>query len=215
MVAALARVALSLAQAVPQARDTVVVRLDGSALADTAAVAIIVSAAVLLFLGGALVVTLREVRRAAGSLEWATRRLGEQAEPVMHRMRSISENLDYIATSVRVDIQRLNDAVARFTGRLGDAAGAVEEHVEDLNALLEVMHGEAQELFLDTASAVRGMREGVRALGRRSRGGEDGSGHRELRRPARAAQPDRESDPEPAEPEPTPSPGEAADDPQG
>jgi hypothetical protein len=52
----------------------------------------------------------------------------------------------------------------------------MEERIEEFNALIEVVQGEAEDIFLDTASTVRGVREGARSItsGRRRR--DPGSG---------------------------------------
>lgn len=38
----------------------------------------------------------------------------------------------------------------------------MEDRIEEFNALMEVVQGEAEEIFIDTASTMRGVREGVR-----------------------------------------------------
>jgi hypothetical protein len=40
----------------------------------------------------------------------------------------------------------------------------MEERIEEFNALMEVVQGEAEDIFLGTASTVRGVREGARAI---------------------------------------------------
>jgi hypothetical protein len=51
----------------------------------------------------------------------------------------------------------------------------MEERIEEFNALMEVVQSEAEDIFIDTAATVRGVREGVRestrAIGRPRRGG--------------------------------------------
>lgn len=163
-----------IAQGVP-AGDTVVVRMSGSPLADAAAVAIIVIALFMVVLLAAGIPAFLAVRRLSETLARAAHDLSERAEPVLERLRTISESVDYIARSLRSDVRRLNATVARFTDRLSSAADRMEERVEDLNALLDVMQGEAEDLLLDTASTVRGVREGVRALGRRAPAARDGA----------------------------------------
>jgi hypothetical protein len=50
----------------------------------------------------------------------------------------------------------------------------MEERIEEFNALMEVVQTEAEDLFLDTASTVRGVRAGARSIGsaRTDRSGE-------------------------------------------
>ena len=63
--------------------------------------------------------------------------------PLMKHASTIADNLDYITTSVRVDVQRVNQTIAAANQRLQ----------------------EAEETFISTASVVRGMRTGVAAFG--------------------------------------------------
>jgi hypothetical protein len=56
--------------------------------------------------------------------------------------------------------------VKALTGRLHQASARMEERIEEFNALMEVVQSEAEEVFLDTAATVRGVREGARAMGR-------------------------------------------------
>jgi len=41
----------------------------------------------------------------------------------------------------------------------------MEERIEEFNALMEVVQTEAEDLFLDTASTMRGVRAGARSIG--------------------------------------------------
>ncbi len=46
----------------------------------------------------------------------------------------------------------------------------MEERIDEFNALMEVVQGEAESTFLDTASAVRGVKAGARRLTGESEG---------------------------------------------
>jgi methyl-accepting chemotaxis protein len=117
---------------------------------------------ILFLLAVILVLQMRRLSRTLGSV---AKNLERNAEPVLDRARSVAENVDFIAASVRTDIQKLNESVGRITDRLNHASDRVEERVEDFNALIEVVQGEAEDIFLDTASTVRGVRAGARVLG--------------------------------------------------
>lgn len=84
--------------------------------------------------------------------------------PVSDRARSISDNVEYISQAVRTDVQGLHDSVQALTGRLNQASERMEERIEDFNALMEVVQGEAESIFLDAASTARGVREGARTI---------------------------------------------------
>jgi len=40
----------------------------------------------------------------------------------------------------------------------------MEDRIEEFNALMETVQGEAEEIFLDTAATVHGLREGARSI---------------------------------------------------
>ena len=84
--------------------------------------------------------------------------------PVSDRARSISDNVEFITQTVRSDVESLNASVRGLSERLQLASDRMEERIEDFNALMTVVQGEAEEIFLDTASTVRGVREGARAI---------------------------------------------------
>ena len=85
--------------------------------------------------------------------------------PLMKHASTVADNLDYITTSVRVDIQRINQTIAAANQRLQDAVDLTEERLHEFHALLRVVQQEAEETFVSTASVVRGMRTGVAAFG--------------------------------------------------
>ena len=147
------------------AADTVfmVVSRDGLATAEAVSSIVVAAGLVILFLLAVILVL--QMRRLSRTLGSVAKNLERNADPVLDRARSVAENVDFIAASVRTDIQKLNESVGRITDRLNHASDRVEERVEDFNALIEVVQGEAEDIFLDTASTVRGVRAGARVLG--------------------------------------------------
>jgi len=92
------------------------------------------------------------------------REMNRQVGPLLERGKVVAANLEYISAQVRTDVERLNGSVKALSDRLHHAAERMEERVEDFNALMEVVQGEAEGMFLDTASTVRGVRVGARSL---------------------------------------------------
>ncbi|HZF69114.1 MAG TPA: hypothetical protein VEZ47_13820 [Gemmatirosa sp.] len=84
--------------------------------------------------------------------------------PIAHHASRIAENVDYVSSAVRSDVQRVSEMVADAEARLRHAIGRAEQRARELEALLDVAQGEAEETFVSTASAVRGVRAGVAAL---------------------------------------------------
>ncbi|MCK5650363.1 MAG: hypothetical protein KAJ42_03255 [Gemmatimonadetes bacterium] len=158
------------------APDTVflVVPRDGLATAEAVSAIVVAAGLVILFLLAVILVL--QMRRLSKTLGSVARNLERSADPVLDRARSVAENVDFIAASVRTDIQKLNESVGRITDRLNHASDRVEERVEDFNALIEVVQSEAEDIFLDTASTVRGVRAGARVLGNGEESSDVGEG---------------------------------------
>jgi methyl-accepting chemotaxis protein len=145
------------------ARDTL------SIVSDVAGIVIAAVLVVLAILAGLL---LLRVNRLLGELQLTVR---QNLGPVSDRARSISENLGFVTQALRSDVEQLHGSVEAIAGRLHLASERMEERIEEFNALMEVVQGEAEEMFLDTASTVRGVREGARSIaagGRARSGGE-------------------------------------------
>src|SRR4051795_483404 len=81
--------------------------------------------------------------------------------PLMRHASAIADNVDYISTAIRVDIQQVSQTVAAVNQRLQQAASATEDRIRQLNALLEVVQEEAESAFVTTASTIRGVRTGI------------------------------------------------------
>jgi uncharacterized protein YoxC len=81
--------------------------------------------------------------------------------PLMRHASAIADNVDYISTAIRVDIQQVSQTVAAVNKRLQQATAATEDRINQLNALLEVVQEEAESAFVTTASTIRGVRTGI------------------------------------------------------
>lgn len=81
--------------------------------------------------------------------------------PLMRHASSIADNVDYVSTAIRVDIQQVSQTVAAVNQRLQQAVTAAEARINQLNALLEVVQEEAESAFVSTASTIRGVKTGI------------------------------------------------------
>jgi hypothetical protein len=129
-----------------------------AAASDIATVVIAVAIVVVAVLGSFL---LLRANRILSELRLGVR---QNLGPVSDRARSISDNVEFITQALRTDVERLNESVKALTDRLHLASQRMEERIEEFNALMEVVQGEAEDIFLDTASTVRGVREGARSI---------------------------------------------------
>src|SRR5436190_4066726 len=85
--------------------------------------------------------------------------------PIAKHGHNIADNLDYITTSIRSDVQQVNATIANANRRLQQAAELTEHRLNEFNALLQVVQQEAEQAFVSTAAAVRGVRTGAATLG--------------------------------------------------
>jgi len=134
---------------------------SASLLATAAQLALVVGAVALVVLTAAVVPFVLEMKRMSEELRATVRR---GAGPVAERGRAISENVEFITDALRSDIRYLNTSLRAVGDRLQQASDHMEERLDEFNALLELMQDEAEDLFIDTASTVRGVRAGTRVM---------------------------------------------------
>jgi uncharacterized protein YoxC len=84
--------------------------------------------------------------------------------PLMRHASAIADNIDYITTSIRVDVQQVSQTVAAVNQRLQQAVQSAEIRITELNALLDVVQEEAESAFVATASTIRGVKTGIQAF---------------------------------------------------
>lgn len=173
-----------------QAGDTVVMLDASTELATATEWGLLVLIALASLNAVVLLVFVGRVSGLARRITGIARQVESRTGPVLERAAGIAANLDGITRSVRGDVEHLTGSVRALSDRLTQASEHMETRIDEFNALLEVVQSEAEEMFLDTASAVHGMRAGARALERGS-----GTGHA-----AETEEPDQPSRPVEAEP---------------
>lgn len=144
-------------QAVPDTLVTVPLR-DGLSMAADAAM--LAMAAALVVLAALLLTMMRDMHK---SMHRAQKAFEKNLGPVSERTVAIADNVEFITSALRTDVARLNASVKALTDRLHQASDRMEERIEEFNALMEVVQTEAEEIFIDTAATVRGVKEGARA----------------------------------------------------
>lgn len=128
-----------------------------SSLSVAAQIALVLLGALAVVGVVAILVLLVQLRRLGNELR-------NRAAPLLDRSSVVASNLEYITAQVRTDVERLNDSVEGLTRRLNQASDHMEDRIEEFNALMEVVQGEAEGVFLETAATVRGIRAGAREL---------------------------------------------------
>jgi uncharacterized protein YoxC len=125
----------------------------------------------LLVLTVALVPAAWNFRKSYAKISDLLDRVYGDVNPLMRHASAIADNVNYITTSVRTDVQQVNATIAAANQRLQQAVALTEQRLNEFNALLEVVQHEAESMFVATASTVRGVRTGAAALHHEDDGG--------------------------------------------
>ena len=153
-----------------QAVDTVFVQAPRDALSLAADWALVVVAVAIVVTA---IATLLVVGRTARSLRKVARSAERKADPLLDRSRSVAANVEFITATIRTDVEGLHQSVRGLADRLKQSSSQMETRIEEFNALMDVVQGEAEDVFLDTAATARGVRAGARRLIRPGRTGQE------------------------------------------
>ena len=118
----------------------------------------------LLVLTVALVPAAWNFRKSYAKISDLLDRVYGDINPLMRHASAIADNVNYISTSVRTDVQQVNATIAAANLRLQQAVALTEQRLGEFNALMAVVQEEAEGMFIATASTVRGVRTGAAAL---------------------------------------------------
>jgi uncharacterized protein YoxC len=159
---------LSLAQALPDTLVTVSAPAHGFArfVATIQSIASLVIALALIAIAVPLIPAAWNSRKVYARVNDLIERFRSDVDPIVKHAVAVADNLDYISTSVRVDVQQLNQTIAATNRRLNHAAALAEQRMNEFNALLQVVQEEAESLFINTASTLRGVQVGADAFQR-------------------------------------------------
>jgi uncharacterized protein YoxC len=114
-----------------------------------------------IILTGALVPAAWNFRKSYKKISDMLDKIYGDVNPLMRHASAIADNVDYITTSIRVDVQQVSQTVAAVNQRLQEAVASAEDRMNALNALLDVVQEEAESAFLTTASTIRGVQTGI------------------------------------------------------
>ena len=115
----------------------------------------------LLVLAVALVPAAWNFRKSYAKVSDMLDRIYGDINPLMRHASTIADNVNYISTSVRVDIQQVSQTISMANQKLVASVEAAEDRIKELNALLAVVQEEAEGAFVSTASTLRGVRTGI------------------------------------------------------
>ena len=153
-----------LLQAVATLPDTIItkqVEVDPGLFSKITTYASGLASIALLVLAVALVPAAWNFRKSYAKISDMMDRIYGDINPIKRHASTIADNVNYITTAVRVDVQKLSQAVAAANQKLMSSVELAEDRIKDLNALLAVVQEEAESAFISTASTVRGVRTGI------------------------------------------------------
>jgi methyl-accepting chemotaxis protein len=106
------------------------------------------------------------------------KRIRGDFDPAIRNLTAASEQAKAITGTLRRNVDELSGTVSQTNDKVRRATEAAETRLAELNALIGVVQREAEDLFVRTASAVRGVQVGAGALRGivRRRGDEDYDG---------------------------------------
>jgi uncharacterized protein YoxC len=152
---------LQAAQTLPDTIYTKQVVAEPGWFEKVTSIASVVMTLTVIVLSGALIPAAWNFRKSYKKVSDMLDKIYGDVNPLMRHASAIADNVDYISTSIRVDIQQVSQTVAAVNQRLQQAAAATEDRINQLNALLEVVQEEAESAFVTTASTIRGVRTGI------------------------------------------------------
>ena len=167
MSASIAEISGWLLLQVPAAQDTILMRQVGaepSLLEQVTSIASTILTISFLVLTVALVPAAWNFRKSYARINELLERVYGDINPIMRHASSIADNVNYVTTSIRVDVQQINQTIASANARLTQAIAMTEDRLREVNALLAVVQEEAEDMFVSTASAVRGAQAGAAIL---------------------------------------------------
>lgn len=105
---------------------------------------------------------LRRFSRLTARLDRLLERTEREMGPVLDHLRRSADDLDYITSAVRADVETVGDTVDRASRTTRELLALAEERAVEINGFLEVVQEEAEESFFAGASVLRALRGGGR-----------------------------------------------------
>jgi hypothetical protein len=85
-------------------------------------------------------------------------------DPAVRNAIAVSDTAKGMAATAQGNVQEISRTVSAANEKVARVVDSAEQRAADVNALLDVAQQEAEEWFVRTASALRGVRAGARAL---------------------------------------------------
>jgi hypothetical protein len=93
-----------------------------------------------------------------------------EAQPVLKEAAALLDDMRAIATTARADAATIHQAIVETDEGIRSIRQRVESRLARIDAVVEVVQHEVEDVFVSTAAAARGVRAGARALVDRQNG---------------------------------------------
>jgi uncharacterized protein YoxC len=163
----IAQMGALLLQSVTAAAETTVARSAPAGPAWYTTLNQIIGAAsvvVFLVLMVILIPAVVKFRRTAAKFESVLDHIERNIDPVTKHASNIADNIDYITTSIRADVQDLRKTLVVANEGIREVIESSERRLHELGAVLRVVQEEAEHAFVSTASTIAGVRAGAASL---------------------------------------------------
>ncbi|MGZ8413603.1 MAG: hypothetical protein ACXW05_12785 [Gemmatirosa sp.] len=165
---ALTRAGVWLIAQVPAVGDTLIMKqapIDPGWFERTAQILDAVLTIAFIALAAAVIPAAWNFRQSYKKISELLDRVYADVNPIAHHASRIAENVDFVSTAIRADVQRASALVTDAERRLQRAVARAEVRAKELEALIEVAQEEAEDTFVTAASTVRGVRASMVSLG--------------------------------------------------
>ena len=130
-----------------------------------------------------LVWVLLTVRKAVMRMEHSLKVIVDGAKPILVHATAVAQDTRKTVARLSEDVERVTDAAATVSEQLLDAAETTARRIDEVNAVLDVVQDELENVAISSVAAMKGVRVGATemasALGNRN-------GRRKVSRSARA-----------------------------
>ncbi|MEO7086780.1 MAG: hypothetical protein ABI442_14180 [Gemmatimonadaceae bacterium] len=105
-----------------------------------------------------------ELKRTQQRVDALIDRAEKSLSPLLARISEITDNVRSITETAKSDLGSVSETVQAANDTVRDAVAITQERLNDFTALLGVVQEEAENLFVSTASTLRGVKTGAAAF---------------------------------------------------
>jgi methyl-accepting chemotaxis protein len=117
----------------------------------------------------AVVFLLKDARRLIGELESLTKKIDEEGKPAIESFRTMIADASTVVTKVKTEVDGLADTSRVIRKRAERAAASIDDRLHDIEALVDVVQQEVEDVALDITAALRTTRRGGKLFKRMRR----------------------------------------------